>query len=177
MAAAAVGCGRPQAPAQHDFDIVISGGRIVDGTGSPWFRGDVGIQADRIKAIGDLSSATAQMRIDASGLIVAPGFIDMLGQSEFSVLVDNRAASKITQGITTEVTGEGTSIAPLNDRMVEAASSVYKHYGVTADWRTLAEYFKRLDERTHPAINIASFIGAGGLRRVVGDDRRRPPGN
>ena len=173
LAAAAVACTRSQAPAQADFDIVISGGRIVDGTGAPWFRGDVGIQGDRIRAIGDLRSASAQMRIDATTFVVAPGFIDMLGQSEFSVLVDNRAASKITQGITTEVTGEGTSIAPVNDRMIEAVSPVYKHYGVVADWRMLAEFFKRLDERTHPAINIAIFVGAGGLRRyVVGEDDR-----
>ena len=173
LAAAAVGCARSQAPAPYDFDIIISGGRIVDGTGAPWFRGDVGIRGDRIGEIGDLGSASAQTRLDASNLIVAPGFIDMLGQSEFSVLVDNRAASKITQGITTEVTGEGTSIAPLNDHMIEAMSPLYKHYGVVADWRTLAEYFMRLDERTHPAINIATFVGAGGLRRyVVGEDDR-----
>jgi N-acyl-D-amino-acid deacylase len=172
-AAAASGCVRSPAPASSDFDIVISNGRIVDGTGAPWFRGDVGILGDRIAAIGDLRSATARTRIEAAGLVVAPGFIDMLGQSEFSVLVDNRAASKITQGVTTEVTGEGTSIAPVNDQMIEAASPMYKHFGVAADWRTLAEYFKRLDERAHPAINIATFVGAGGIRNyVIGEDDR-----
>jgi N-acyl-D-amino-acid deacylase len=172
-AAAASGCVRSPAPASSDFDIVISNGRIVDGTGAPWFRGDVGILGDRIAAIGDLRSATARTRIEAAGLVVAPGFIDMLGQSEFSVLVDNRAASKITQGVTTEVTGEGTSIAPVNDQMIEAAAPMYKHFGVAADWRTLAEYFKRLDERAHPAINIATFVGAGGIRNyVIGEDDR-----
>ncbi len=164
---------RPQSPAPADFDIVISNGRIVDGTGAPWFRGDVGLQGDRIKAIGNLSAASTRRRIDASNLVVAPGFIDMLGQSEFCVLVDNRAASKITQGVTTEVTGEGTSIGPINERMIEEASPVYKAFGIVADWRTLGEYFRRLDERTHPAINLASFVGAGGVRNyVVGEDNR-----
>lgn len=164
---------RPQSSAPADFDIVISNGRIVDGTGAPWFRGDVGLQGDRIKAIGNLSAASTRRRIDASNLVVAPGFIDMLGQSEFCVLVDNRAASKITQGVTTEVTGEGASIGPVNERMIEEASPVYKAFGIVADWRTLGEYFRRLDERTHPAINLASFVGAGGVRNyVVGEDNR-----
>ncbi len=173
-AAVLASCSPPKAPAGPDFDVVISNGHVVDGTGAPWFRGDVGIQGDQIKAIGDLSAASARTRIDASSLVIAPGFIDMLGQSEFSLLVDNRAASKITQGVTTEVTGEGTSIAPVNDRMIEEASPMYKHFGVTADWRTLGEYFKRLDERTHPAINLATFVGAGGVRHyVVGEDDRQ----
>jgi dihydroorotase/N-acyl-D-amino-acid deacylase len=155
------------------FDVIISGGRIVDGTGAPWHRGDVGIVGDRIAAMGDLAGATAAARIDATDLVVAPGFIDLLGQSEFNVLVDNRAASKIMMGVTTEVTGEGTSIAPLNDRLLADAEPFLKHYGVTADWRTLGQYFERLDERTHPAINVATFVGAGGLRAyVIGKDDR-----
>ena len=108
--AAALGA---QAP---DFDVLIVNGRIVDGTGAPWVRADVGIKGDRIAAIGALGSATAATRIDAANHIVAPGFIDMLGQSEFNVLVDNRAASKVLQGVTTELTGEGSSIGPVNDR-------------------------------------------------------------
>jgi N-acyl-D-amino-acid deacylase len=177
---AAIGLGavmvRAQSPARS-FDVLISGGRIVDGTGDPWYRADVGLTGDRIVAIGDLSGASAKTRIDATQLVVAPGFIDMLGQSEFNVLVDNRAASKITQGVTTEVTGEGSSIAPVNDRMLEDAAASYKHYGVVADWRTLGEYFRRLDERTHPAINVATFVGAGGVRDyVIGrEDRRATP--
>ncbi len=125
--------------ASRSFDVLITGGRIVDGTGTPWYRGDVAVAGDRIVAMGNLSRASAAARIDASGLVVAPGFIDMLGQSEFNVLVDNRAASKITQGVTTEVTGEGTSIAPINDRMVGDMAALYRHYGVVADWRTLDE--------------------------------------
>jgi N-acyl-D-amino-acid deacylase len=164
----AAGCARPQpAVPPADFDLVISGGRIVDGTGAPWFRGDVGIVGDEIRAVGDLTDRSARAHIDASGRVVAPGFIDMLGQSESNVLVDNRAASKITQGVTTEVTGEGTSIAPINDRLLGEMSPMLKHYNVTADWRSLAEYFQRLDERTHPAINLATFVGAGGVRDYV----------
>ena len=162
----------PSAP-QDSLDVVIAGGRIVDGTGASWFVADVGIKGDRIVAISDLKGATAKTRIDATGLVVAPGFIDLLGQSEFNVLVDNRAASKIMQGVTTEVTGEGTAIAPMNERLFADQADGYKHFGVAMDWHTLGEYFKRLDERAHPAINLATFVGAGGLRAyVVGKDNR-----
>src|SRR5438105_857 len=95
------------------FDLLISGGMMVDGTGAPWYRADLGITRDRIAEIGRLSNASARTRIDATGLVVSPGFIDMLGQSEFYLLVDNRAASKVMQGVTTELTGEGSSIGPL----------------------------------------------------------------
>jgi dihydroorotase/N-acyl-D-amino-acid deacylase len=106
--------------------------------------------------------------------VVAPGFIDMLGQSEFAVLVDGRAASKITQGITTEVTGEGSSIAPLNDRMIAARAPAYQHYGVKQDFRTLGEYFRRIETRSPIAINIATFVGSGGLRDyVIGTENRK----
>ena len=161
-----------QAPAS--FDVVISGGRIVDGTGAPWFTGDIGVSGDRIAAIGQLGDANAARRIDARGLVVAPGFIDMLGQSEFAVLVDGRAASKIFQGITTEVTGEGSSIAPLNDRMIAARASSYRHYGVDQDFRTLGEYFHRIETRSKIALNLATFVGAGGVRDyVVGRENRK----
>ncbi|MGE5357801.1 MAG: N-acyl-D-amino-acid deacylase family protein [Bacteroidales bacterium] len=170
---------QPRPGQQNDvmFDLIIAGGRVVDGTGTPWFRADVGVRGDRIAAIGDLAQAAARGRIDATNLVVAPGFIDMLGQSEFNVLVDNRAASKITQGVTTEVTGEGSSIAPVNDRMLRDTAATYSHFRVVADWRTLGEYFARLDQRTHPAINVATFVGAGGLRDyVIGrDDRPATP--
>src|SRR3954466_12279378 len=155
------------------FDVIIANGRIVDGTGGPWFRGDVGIVGDRITAIGALGDATAATRVDASNLTVAPGFIDLLGQSEFNVLVDGRAASKIMQGVTTEVTGEGSSIAPVNERLIADAAPNAKHFGVAQDWRTLADYFKRLEERSHTAINVATFVGAGTLRNyVIGKDDR-----
>jgi dihydroorotase/N-acyl-D-amino-acid deacylase len=155
------------------FDVIIANGRIVDGTGAPWFSGVVGIVGDRIMAIGALNGATAATRVDAANLVVSPGFIDLLGQSEFNVLVDGRAASKILQGVTTEVTGEGTSIAPVNDRLILEASPNAKHFGVAQDWRTLGDYFKRLEERSHTAINVATFVGAGSIRNyAIGKDDR-----
>ncbi len=158
--------------ASEGYDLVFSGGRVVDGTGAPWFRADVGVIGDRIAAVGNLTSAQARRRIDASGLVLAPGFIDMLGQSEYNVLVDPRAASKITQGITTEITGEGNAIAPLSAQMIEAGRETWQHYGVTPDWTTLAGYWKAF-EKARPAINLGSFVGAGGLREmIVGNDDR-----
>jgi dihydroorotase/N-acyl-D-amino-acid deacylase len=156
------------------YDVVLAGGRVVDGTGAPWFRADLGIRGDEIAAIGDLATAAAARRIDASGLVVAPGFIDMLGWSEFALLVDNRAASKITQGVTTEITGEGTSIAPVNEAMIAASRQRWEHHGLSVDFRTLSGYFERLETRVHPAINLGTFVGAGGVRNhVVGLEDRR----
>ena len=155
------------------FDVLIKGGRVVDGTGAPWFRSDVGIAGDRIVAIGSLAGASATTTIDATNLVVAPGFIDLLGQSEFNVLVDGRAASKILQGVTTEVTGEGSSIAPVNDRLIQEAKRMSEHFGVVQNWRTLADYFRRLETQSRPAINMATFVGAGGIRSyVIGKDDR-----
>jgi N-acyl-D-amino-acid deacylase len=157
---------------QPTFDFIVRGARIVDGTGAPWFVGDVAISGDRIAAIGDLHRASARQSIDGKNLVVAPGFIDIQGQSEFNVLVDGRAASKITQGVTTEVTGEGTSIAPINDRLGADLEPGAKNYGVTVDWRSLDEYFQHF-ARARPAINLATFVGAGGLREyVIGKDNR-----
>jgi len=155
-----------------EYDFVILGARVVDGTGAAWFIGDIAISGDRIAAIGDLHNAAAKRRLDASGLVASPGFIDVQGQSEFNVLVDNRAASKITQGVTTEITGEGTSIAPVNDRMLKDSQDEAKKYGVALDWRSLGEYFQHF-ERVRPAINLGTFVGAGGVRNyVVGEDNR-----
>ena len=161
----------PTAPAT--FDVRITGGHVVDGTGAPWVLADVGIRGDSIEAIGRLTDRQATLRIDATGLVVAPGFIDMLGQSEFNVLVDGRAASKITQGVTTEITGEGSSIAPMNDRLFELAKPQYARYGIPLDFHTLGEYFTRLERRSRPAINVGSLVGAGGVRSyVMGDGQR-----
>jgi dihydroorotase/N-acyl-D-amino-acid deacylase len=157
------------------FDLLITHGRIVDGTGAPWFRGDIGVVGDHIVAVGNLTGGSAAKTVDATNLVVAPGFIDLLGQSEFNVLIDPRAASKITQGVTTEVTGEGSSIAPVNDRMIQEAAPNARHFGVVQDWRTLADYFRRLELRSRPAINVATFVGAGSIRNyVIGKDDRRP---
>ncbi len=154
------------------FDYIISGGHVVDGTGATWFTADVGVVGDRIAAIGDLHGENADTRVNASGLVISPGFIDLQGQSEFNILVDNRAASKITQGVTTEITGEGTSIAPLNDRMRQDLEDQAKKYGVQLDWRTLSDYFRHF-ERTKSAINLGTFVGAGGVRNyVIGSENR-----
>lgn len=184
LLAALAACRQPAAPAAPaqsaphadlPFDVLITNGRVVDGTGAPWFRADVGIVGDRIAAIGQLAGREAKTRIDASNLVVAPGFIDMLGQSEFNVLVDARAASKITQGITTEITGEGSSIAPLNDALVKSAQPTYDRFKVSLDFRTLSEYFARL-ERDRPALNVGTFVGAGSLRAYVVGSEQRPAG-
>ena len=169
------GLTRGQHPA---YDFIISGAHLVDGTGAPWIAADLGIVGDRIAAIGDLAHASATKRIDAAGLVVSPGFIDVQGQSEFNLLIDNRAASKITQGVTTEITGEGSSIAPLNDHLKKqpdfyANEEAAKQFGVTLDWSTLDEYFKHL-ERTRSAINLGTFVGAGGVRNYVMGSVNRP---
>ena len=162
--------------ADEPFDVLITNGHVIDGTGAPWYSADVGIRAGRIAAIGKLGAAAARQRIDATGKIVAPGFIDMLGQSEYTVLVDPRLPSKIYQGITTEITGEGTSVAPLTGHARAEAAGTLEHYGLTADWQTLGEYFARL-ERQHIGINLASYIGATTVREIVigGADRRATP--
>ncbi len=163
--------GAPAAP--KGFDVIIANGRVVDGTGAPWFRADVGITGDRITAIGNLSSAQATTRIDAAGQVVTPGFIDLLGQSEFNVLVDSRAASKITQGITTEITGEGAAIAPVSDRMWADRKASYDHFTIAQDWHSLDEYFARLTAST-TAINVGTFVGSGGRRDYVVGKEDRP---
>ncbi|HET7891262.1 MAG TPA: D-aminoacylase [Candidatus Sulfotelmatobacter sp.] len=162
-------------PAQTPaFDLVITNGHIIDGTGSPWYSGDVGIRDGKIAAIGNLANAARKRTIDAGGKVVAPGFIDMLGQSERTILVDPRLPSKIYQGITSEITGEGNSIAPLNDAIIQSDRSGYEHFKITPDWRTLGEYFARL-EKQGMGINIASYVGATQVRRMVlGDDDVQP---
>jgi N-acyl-D-amino-acid deacylase len=155
-----------QTPPQDRFDIVIVNGHIIDGTGSPWYSADVGIRAGRIAAIGNLHDAPRKQTIDAHGQVVAPGFIDMLGQSEMTMLVNPRVPSKIFQGITTEVTGEGGSAAPLNTAMIEADRAGYNHLHIHPDWTTFHEYFARL-ERQGMGINLASYVGATSVRRMV----------
>ena len=149
-----------------DYDLILANGRVVDGTGAPWFRADVGIRGDRIVAIGPLEKATTTRRIDVSGRFVAPGFIDMLGQSETYALVDNRVESKIRQGITTEVTGEGSSVAPYNETWLAEDRPWLEKYKLTIDWKDLDGYWRRL-RQARPALNIATFVGAAQVRGVV----------
>ncbi len=147
-------------------DLLLTGGRVVDGTGAPYFYADVAVADGRIAAVGRLAGTRAKRVIDATGLVIAPGFIDLLGQSEYNVLVDPRAASKITQGITTEVTGEGESIAPLDEKLLAEGEDVYKKYGVRPDWKTLDGYFGAFS-RHGAGINLGTFVGSGGVRAIV----------
>jgi N-acyl-D-amino-acid deacylase len=163
---------RATGAAEQPFDILIRNAHIIDGTGSPWYAGDIAIRGGRIAAIGRLGRASAQKTIDAHGRVVAPGFIDMLGQSERSILVDPRLPSKIYQGVTTEITGEGSSIAPQDDTLIQADHVTYEHYHITPDWRTFTDYFARLEGQSM-GINLASYVGATQVRRVVIGDADR----
>jgi N-acyl-D-aspartate/D-glutamate deacylase len=164
-----------QSPNLQPFDVLITNGRVIDGTGSPWYAADVGIRNGRIAAIGRLAAVQAKQVIDAHGQIVAPGFIDMLGQSELTMLVEPHLPSKIFQGITTEITGEGGSVAPLNDAIIKADKVGYDHLKITPDWRTLAQYFARL-EKQGMGINLATYVGATQVRRMVLGDEDKQPG-
>ena len=164
---ASLACAQP-------YDVVIRNGRIIDGTGSLWYSGDIAIQGGRIAAIGQLAQSETKGTIDAQGMVIAPGFIDMLGQSELTILVNPHLPSKIFQGITTEITGEGGSVAPLNDTMIGADRAGYDHFHITPDWRTLREYFTRL-EKQGMGINLASYVGATQVRRMVLGDADRAP--
>jgi dihydroorotase/N-acyl-D-amino-acid deacylase len=156
----------PDAP----YDLLIRGGRIVDGTGSPWYRGDVAVRGDRIVAVGLLPGARARDTIDATGLVVAPGFIDMLGHSEYPLLRDPRAISKITQGITSEITGEVTSVVPVNANTLRELDPANR---ALVTWTDLDGYFAAL-ERARPAINLGTFVTVGSTRRYVMGDANRP---
>jgi N-acyl-D-amino-acid deacylase len=162
------------AQAQTAFDLVITDGHIVDGTGSPWYSGDVGVRDGKIAAIGNLSASPRKRTIAAAGKVVAPGFIDMLGQSERTILIDPRLPSKIYQGITSEITGEGDSIAPLTDAILRSDRPGWDYYKITPDWRTLRQYFARL-EKQGIGINFATYVGATQVRRaVLGDADVQP---
>src|SRR6266699_3085419 len=162
------------ASAGENYDLLIRNGHIIDGTGNPWFAGDVAVSGDRIAAVGDLREAHGKREVDAQGRIVAPGFIDMLGQSEVSLLLDNRSLSKLSQGITTEITGEGGSIAPQNEKTIAPMKPFLDHYKLTIDWTTLDGYFKRLEKQGTP-LNIGTYVGSAQVREaVIGDDDRAP---
>lgn len=164
---------RGQARASAEYDLIIRNGHIIDGTGSPWYRGDIGIRDGRIATIGHLSGARANQVIDAAGRVVAPGFIDMLGQSEISMLADPHVESKVFQGITTEITGEGDTAAPQNARTLADAKREFAHYGITPSWRTFTQYFARL-QKQGMGINLGTYVGATQVRRYVIGDEDRP---
>jgi dihydroorotase/N-acyl-D-amino-acid deacylase len=156
------------------FDLIVANGWIVDGTGNPRVRADLGVRGDRIAAVGDLSSRDARRRIDATGLTVTPGFIDMLGWSDLKLLADNRALSKVTQGITTEVTGEGSSVAPQTAATIADGADYHASIGIEVRWQDFDGYFEAL-EAAGSTINLATFVGATQVRKVVlGREDRAP---
>ncbi len=158
----------------REYDLLIRNGRIMDGTGNPWFRGDVAVVNGRIAAIGKLDGAHAKQTIDAAGNVVAPGFIDMLGQSEWALLIDNRSLSKLSQGITTEITGEGGSIAPQNKLTLASMKPQLDAYHLKVDWTTLDGYFRRLEASGTP-LNLGTYVGAAQVREaVIGSENRAP---
>ena len=162
------------APTSAGYDLLIRNGHIIDGAGNPWYSADIAVSGERIAAIGDLHDAHAKREIDAKGRIVAPGFIDMLGQSEVSLLLDNRSLSKLSQGITTEITGEGGSIAPQNAKTIEPQKPFLEHYKLSVDWTTLDGYFRRLEKQGTP-LNIGTYVGSAQVREaVIGDGDRAP---
>jgi len=160
------------------YDLLILNGHILDGTGNPWFRADVGIVGDGIEAVGRLGKEKAERRINAEGHVVAPGFIDIHSHSDMPLLVEPRAESKIHQGVTTEVVGNcGGSAAPMN-RAVKAYREKYGRSGVPEDfeydWETMADYLARLD-RQGIAVNVAPLVGQGTVRHnVMGYEAREP---
>lgn len=163
-----------QTAAPAFYDLIIRNGHIIDGAGNPWYAADIGIRGDRIIAIGNLASASAKKTLDATGLVVAPGFIDMLGQSETALLIDNRSQSKLSQGITTEITGEGWSIAPQNPQTIGPNRRAFEHYHLNVDWTTLDGYFQRLSKQGTP-LNIGTYVGATQVRMaVIGEGDRAP---
>src|SRR5437764_6598871 len=147
----------PPAPAADEpaYDLLIQGGTVVDGSGNPWFRGDVAVRGDRIAAVGRVPPGTAKRTIDAAGLVVAPGFIDMHSHSDFLLLEDGHAQSKIRQGVTTEVIGEGSSAGPYQGKLTSRRATAG---GKPVSWTTLAGYFDAL-ERSGTAVNVASYVG------------------
>jgi N-acyl-D-amino-acid deacylase len=168
-------CSSPAATSQPlTFDVLIRGGTVFDGTGTPGRRADVGIRGDRIARVGDLSSAEARALIDAAGLAVAPGFINMLSWSTESLLVDGRSQGEIRQGVTTEIFGEGSSMGPWNDAMKARAVEQMGDLKYEITWTSLSEYLNEL-ERRGVSTNVASFLGATTVREhVIGLEDRKP---
>src|SRR6184192_718373 len=157
-----------------DFDVIIRGGTVYDGTGAEPKRVDVAIRGDRIAGIGDFKTAKAKTIIEATGLAVAPGFINMLSWSNQSLIQDGRSQSEIRQGVTTEIMGEGESMGPLNDRMKARIVREQTDIKFEVKWNTLVEYLRYLEKRGI-SCNVASFLGATTVREyVIGLEDKQP---
>jgi N-acyl-D-amino-acid deacylase len=168
-----ISCGRIAA-ADAPFDIIIKGGTVYDGTGGEGHVADVAIRGDRIASVGDFAKASAKKTIDAHGLAVAPGFINMLSWSNESLIQDGRSQSEIRQGVTTEIMGEGESMGPLNDRMKTRLVREQTDIKFEIKWNTLAEYLHYL-EKLGISCNVASFLGATTVREyVIGLEDKQP---
>jgi len=160
------------------YDILIENGRIIDGTGNPWFKADVGLKGGTIEAIGGLRAAEAKKRIDAEGMVVAPGFIDIHSHSDYNVLIDPRVESKVRQGVTTEVVGNcGSSAAPMNAD-VRAYREKYMRARLGEDfqfnWETMGDYLDLIDE-AGASFNLVAMVGQGTIRQnVMGYENREP---
>jgi N-acyl-D-amino-acid deacylase len=167
-----VGAALPsQEKAGAPYDLLIRNGKIVDGTGNPWYHGDLAVRGDKIVALGRVPPGPAKREIDAKGLVVAPGFIDMHSHSDFLLLEDGSAQSKIRQGVTTEVLGEGSSAGPYQGKLTPPKTMVQ---GKPVRWNTLGEYFD-LVERAGVSTNVASFVGLGTVWQcVMGNSHERP---
>src|SRR3989454_10875016 len=165
---------RSPSPSAADFDVIIKGGTVYDGTGAEPKRVDVGVRGDRIVGVGDFKTAKAKTVINANGLAVAPGFINMLSWSTQSLIQDGRSQSEIRQGVTTEIMGEGESMGPVNDRVREhmLREQADIHYDIK--WTTLADYLRYLEKRG-VSCNVASFVGATTIREnVIGFEDKAP---
>jgi len=156
------------------YDLLIANGHIVDGSGSPWFTGSIAVKDGKIADVGRLGNATARRVIDAEGLVVAPGFIDLHSHSDFTLLVDGLGQSKVRQGVTTEILGEDSSAGPVLGPLVPDFDQGLLRYSLTRDWTTLGDYFVRV-ERQGISLNIASYIGSGQVRAAVLGNVDRAP--
>ena len=161
------------APAQEPYDLLVRGGKIVDGSGNPWFIGDVAVRGDRIVAVGRLGDTPAKRTIDATGLVVAPGFIDIHSHSDWLLFEDGTAQSKIRQGVTTEVLGESSSGGPFKGEL-KLPERVVKIVGEDVSVWTLGDYLDNV-QRSGIATNVVSYVGLGNIWRcVMGDTFSRP---
>src|SRR5213594_302689 len=150
-----------------EFDLVIHGGRLIDGTGNPWFYGDVAIKKGRIASIGKISPESGQRAISAKGYVVTPGFIDMHTHSDQPLVADGNAESKVRQGVTLDIIGESQTVAPLSGPVLEEYRVEHRRRNnIETDWTTFTGYFQRV-ARAGVSINVASGVSPQQVKQVV----------